>query len=220
MPAELSDVEIEKIRNRLNETETAYPFPEGEKRRLDARRWVLSKVEPGGIGAEIGVFRGHFSEMICKIAKPRKLYLIDPWTTTGDLFGWGGEYTANNTLPTAVARDEAALRTSLYPRTETVIIEGMFPNCSNQISEKLDWVYLDASHHYQATLLELRALKTMLKPGGAILGDDWIGDPKHKHFGVMQACHTFMRETDFDLVAAGLGHQWCMKQLRLQAPLD
>lgn len=214
MTAEISPTEIDRIRTRLNETEAAFPFPDGERRRLDARRWVLSKIETGGVGAEIGVFRGHFSELICRIAQPRKLYLIDPWTSTGDLFGWGGDYTANNTLPTAVAREEAVLRTSLFPNTETVIIEGVFPDCSNQINEKLDWVYLDASHQYEATLMELRAVQSLLKEGGVILGDDWVADPNHKHFGVMQACHTFMRESDFDLVAAGLGHQWCMRKLR------
>lgn len=63
------------------------------------------------------------------------------------------------------------------------------------------------------TLLELRALKPLLKHGGALLGDDWVPIPGHVHFGVMQACHTFMRETDFDRVAAGPGRQWCLKQL-------
>ncbi|MCZ8133467.1 MAG: hypothetical protein O9248_00325 [Rhodobacteraceae bacterium] len=44
------------------------------------------------------------------------------------------------------------------------------------------------------TLLELRALKPLFMHGGALLGDDWVPTPGHAPFGVMQACHAFMRE--------------------------
>lgn len=79
----LSEADAAIIRSRLEETETAFPFPGGEMRHLKSREWVLSDVEKGGIAAEIGAFRGHFSEVICRIAEPRELYLIDPWISTG-----------------------------------------------------------------------------------------------------------------------------------------
>ncbi len=33
----------------------------------------------GGVGAELGVWKGEFSVRLLKGAKPRQLYLIDPW---------------------------------------------------------------------------------------------------------------------------------------------
>ncbi len=200
------------IRGELDELQNRFPFPPGEIRRINSRKWILDFVPKRSTGAEIGVFRGHFSEHICDIVKPRKLYLIDPWTTIGEFFGWGGDYTANDTLPTSVARDEARLRSALFPETETVIVEGMFPACADALEEPLDWIYLDASHKYEPTLAELRAIVKFLKPGGLILGDDWSADPYHVHHGVMRACHTFLRETSFDIVAAGrVGSGACVR---------
>lgn len=58
--------------------EKQFPMPPGEMKRLEGRRWILHMVPKGGVGAEIGVFRGHFSDQICRIVQPSKLYLIDP----------------------------------------------------------------------------------------------------------------------------------------------
>ena len=41
----------------------------------------------GRVGAEISVFRSHFSEMICEILKPERLYLIYSWTLVGERIG-------------------------------------------------------------------------------------------------------------------------------------
>jgi len=56
-----------------------HPFPDYELSRNWGRRWILDYVPEGTIGAEVGVFRGHFSELILRRQKPKKLYLIDPW---------------------------------------------------------------------------------------------------------------------------------------------
>lgn len=200
----------DEIHERLSKGQADFPFPKGELKRLAARRWILNYLPRGGIGAEVGVFRGHFSELICRHAKPKKIYLIDPWTKVGEHFGWGGDYTLDGRLPTALARDEALLRTSLYPDVDVVVVEDSFPSCSSVIEEPLDWLYLDASHGYRKTLSELRAAASLLKPQGILLGDDWRANPAKESNKVREACHAFMRETDFDLIAAGPGAQWCM----------
>ena len=117
----------ETIRAQISETEARYPIPAWDHTRRKERLWVLRLVPPGGIGLEVGVFRGCFSESICEIAKPRKLYLVDPWTLSGETFGWGKEYTCFGTLETAVARRETELRAALYPEIEAVLIEGHVP---------------------------------------------------------------------------------------------
>src|SRR5262249_5136029 len=66
-------------------------FPKEELDRLSKRAWILEYVGPNTTGAEIGVFRGHFSEIIFSKVKPQKLYLVDLWTKGGERFNWGDD---------------------------------------------------------------------------------------------------------------------------------
>lgn len=197
---------------RLAALDAPWPMPEGELKRLEMRRWILRYAPKGGIGAEIGVFRGHFSAAICRIAEPRKLYLIDPWTRIGPTFGWSGPYTNGGALPTAVARDQAAARVAQFPQTEAVLIERYFPMGADQIAEPLDFAYLDASHRYDATLNELRHLEPLVQPDGVILGDDWAPDPAAQHHGVFRAVQDFVAEGRWQIIAAGIGGQWGIRR--------
>lgn len=210
------DMSPSDIRAEIAEFEKRYPLPKHEVSKADRRAFVLNHVKRGGIAAEIGVFRGWFSEVICREARPSKLYLIDPWRDLGETFGWGAKsaYTAFGELRTADARRESLLRCALYPETEIVPIEGSYPRCSDQLMEKLDFVYLDASHKYDRTLFEMTRLKQNLKPRGVLLGDDWFPDPEHKHHGVYQAVHGFLRqEPDWGLLFAGAANQWGVKRV-------
>ena len=138
--------------------------------------------------------------MICEIARPKKLYLIDPWTSLGETFGWGKEYTSFGRLTTLAAKRETQARTMAFTAVEKTLIEGQFPDCADQITETLDWAYLDASHKFQPTLGELHALDAHVKVGGFILGDDWDPNPEGAHHGVFQAVHHFVKEQPWDLI--------------------
>ena len=61
--------------------------------RISDRRFLADMLPKGGIGAEIGVFTGLFSTVLLEIARPKKIYFVDPW--------WG-ELTAP-TIPTGGA---------------------------------------------------------------------------------------------------------------------
>ncbi|MFN4153525.1 MAG: class I SAM-dependent methyltransferase [Paracoccaceae bacterium] len=196
----------------IRASETRFPMPPGEMGRLEARRWILNMVAPGSTGIEIGVFRGHFSGLICEVARPRKLYLVDPWTKLGETFGWGKAYTNFDTLTTEAAKTEAIARVSRFPAVDAVFIEDTFPACAAQITGPLDFAYLDASHKYGPTLNELMHLKDMMAPGGLILGDDWAPDPQNQHHGVFLAVQDFTRNSGWDIVAAGPGAQWALRR--------
>jgi SAM-dependent methyltransferase len=197
---------------RIRDTEARFPIPEWDTRRLPARRWVVEMLPKGGVGLEVGVFRGCFSALICEVVQPKKLYLVDPWTTLGDTFGWGKEYTNFDTLTTRAAREEAEARVALFPDVETVIIEGTYPACRDRIEEPLDFAYLDASHKFGATLAELRALARQVKPDALILGDDWHPDPEHQHHGVFRAVNEFCETDGWELIRAGPGAQWAIRR--------
>lgn len=196
----------------ITRVETDFPMPQRELDRLAQRRWILRYARSGGIGAEIGVFRGHFAETICQLLTPRKLYLIDPWTKLGRTFGWGKEYTAFDTLPTALARDEARARVQRYTGGDAVLVEDHFPACRAVLIEPLDFAYLDASHDHDKTLDELHALTGHMAPDGVILGDDWQINPGHQHHGVFRAVQAFSRRSDWQIIAAGPGGQWALRR--------
>ncbi len=43
------------------------------------RRFLLRELPRGAIGCEIGVWRGRFTKYLIDIAKPERLFLVDPW---------------------------------------------------------------------------------------------------------------------------------------------
>ena len=99
-----------------------------------------------------------------------------------------------------------------FKNTETVLIEGQFPACADQMVKQLDWAYLDASHKFEPTLNELQALDAFIKDDGFILGDDWEPNPDGDHHGVFRAVHHFVNENDWDLIKAGPGRQWIIQR--------
>lgn len=197
----------------IDAIDAQFPMPQAEINRLRARRWILEKIPKGGVGAEIGVFRGHFSAVICAELVPIRLYLVDPWRLIGPHFGWGKDYTNNNSLTTQAAYDQTVARMAMYPQVEAVVIEGFYPACDAQILEPLDFAYLDASHLYQETLVELRCLHRRIKPGGFLLGDDWRPDPRAVHHGVYRAIQEFVREGEWEVMLAGPGGQWALRRV-------
>ena len=163
----------------------------------------------GGVGAELGVFTGLFSEQIVKLAKPRRLYLVDPWWVQyGELFPDWGPYSDHGKLPTKVAYDAALARTA-QANTEVIpVVQSSIEWLATIPDHHLDWAYLDSSHDYPGTWHELHALVPKIKPDGFIFGDDWQLSPDHMHAGVMLAVNDFVRATDFDLRSAGTAAQW------------
>jgi len=196
----------------LSENEARFPIPAWDRDRLPNRRWVLRHAKTHGVGVEIGVFRGQFSALICEIAKPKELYLVDPWTTLGETFGWGKEYTSFDRLTTLSARQEAIARVAAFPEVTCHIIEGSYPTCRDRLPEQLDWAYIDASHKYEPTLNELRSLDTSIAPDGVIMGDDWSPNPDSQHHGVFLAVQQFVRESFWEIKAAGHGGQWVIRR--------
>ncbi|WP_208349203.1 class I SAM-dependent methyltransferase [Pseudaestuariivita rosea] len=176
----------------------------------ERRKWILRYAKKGGVGAEFGVFRGHFSAVIGRVLKPKKLYLVDPWEKLGERFNWGnGNYTNNNQLTTAQAKADALRRTQHLDNIE--IIEDFEENFLTSLTEKLDFVYLDSSHHYDDVVRTLPMIDKALAKGGVIFGDDWYSNPKH-YSGVCRAVNEFVKKADYEIVAAGYDAQFCIRR--------
>lgn len=197
-----------------NPSDAEIPFAPSELERLAKRKWILAFADKNSVGAEIGVFRGHFSAVLCEVLRPKRLYLVDPWTKLGETFGWGADsdYTGFGKLTTAYALNDTRSRIGGFSDIDIRIVEDFCDAFLPQLPEKLDWVYLDASHEYQSTLTELQLIDKVLKPHGVILGDDWEHVRHKKDHGVFRAIHEFIRSHRYEIVAAGPARQWCLRR--------
>lgn len=188
------------------------PFPEEQVERAKKRSWLAARLPKHGIGAEIGVFRGHFAEVLSEITIPKRLYLVDPWTLTGETFDRDTSYTSGGGLKTSEAYEEAKARAIRGGTSDVFMVQGFFPHCKGRILDRLDWAYLDASHSYEATIAELDALDTLMSPSGVIAGDDWRPRPSDRHHGVFKAVQEFTQKSPWKIVMCGYLGQWMLKR--------
>jgi hypothetical protein len=162
----------------------------GRPRRED----FLKGLPADSIGAEVGVFRGEYTEKILRLVRPRRLHLIDAWWTLyGERYPDWGAYTDFGRLTT---RDAFAEVESVARRWDRGNVCRFHVGDSVAVLETfsdhyLDWVYLDTSHGYEQSVRELEVLQRKVKPAGVIAGDDWHDDPGHAHHGLARAVREY-----------------------------
>lgn len=138
------------------------------------RRFLRRYVAPGGVGAEVGVFWAHFSEVLLREFRPARLYLVDPWDLLhGETFNWSSPYTLDGTLTTGTAMARAQRLERENPGVVEVARAFSTDFFTGFADGHFDWVYLDAAHTYEAVMADLHAIWPRLKPGGVLLGDDY-----------------------------------------------
>jgi len=149
----------------------------------DKRAFICERFPVGGIGAEIGVLWGQFSEKILQIAKPRILYLVDPWSHD-DRFG--------NRTPEQMEEIYQITKRKFLEIDELTIFRkksSVFFDWRN--GKTLDFVYIDGDHEYEAVLSDLDGAWKCVKPGGIIAGDDYGENISHWGDTVKRAVDDF-----------------------------
>ena len=132
----------------------------------EVREFLLAHLPQGGVCAEIGVFKGDFSEAILHVNRPRKLHLIDPW------------YPGAADLPNL---DADATHASICERfaseiaTDTVVMhrEPSSAAAAHFLDATFDWIYIDGDHHYDTVRQDLDLYLPKVKAGGYIVCDDY-----------------------------------------------
>ncbi|MGY6531829.1 class I SAM-dependent methyltransferase [Glycocaulis sp.] len=165
------------------------------KSRLD----ILSLIPRNKIGAEIGVFTGRFSRALINYTKPERLYLVDAWHLL-----WGSHFpnwnsTAEGKLETDAAIKATRLRTAEPKDVAKIVISESLPWLESLPPLHLDWVYLDSSHGYKKTKMELAAISPKMKIEGLIFLDDCRSDRSHRHHNVFRAVQEFSKETEWEI---------------------
>ena len=168
------------------------------------------------IGAEIGVWQGHFSEIILRELPTVTLYCVDPWDSGGD----------HVTLPKVtppqfkVAMEEYLRRTEPYAdRRRTMYMASR--TASLEIpNESLDFVFIDADHTFESVTEDMELWHSKVKVGGLFSGHDYNGKgDRTGFFGVKRAVDTFATKYGYPTASTMRGHVWWFtKQLEVKQP--
>ena len=182
--------------------------------RVKVRLFIVNRIPPDSVGAELGVFTGLFSGVLARQKRVRRIAFVDPWWLAyGDHYPAWGKYTANGALSTRAAHELASRRVARFGLPDrTVEVAFSEDWLAKQADHSLDWVYLDSTHSYEGTKGELNLLDAKIKPEGIILGDDWHQDPNHRHHGVYRAVNEFVRHSDFEIIFCGVANQWALRR--------
>jgi len=115
-------------------------------------------------GAEIGVARGEFSELLCRINPNLHLICIDPWETIPNL----EEGAYKRKLVREYAETTARLANyncDIRKLTSQAAVVDI-PDGS------LDFVFIDGAHTFDDTMFDLLTWTKKVRPGGIVAGHD------------------------------------------------
>ena len=167
------------------------------------------RIKSGDVCAEIGVWKGEFSEHILK-KRPLKLHLIDPWVHQ--------DFPVDDPAKLRIYCCEQKEMDRIYndvvkkfEEDEAVEIHREFSNRVIFPKEYFNWVYIDGNHSYENVLEDLRHYRPFVKSGGFLCGDDYgsnDSDP-YSNGGPERAVREFTEETGLGVEING--SQFCIK---------
>jgi len=178
---------------------------------FDSRAEMIENMVPkGGVGSEIGVYAGEFSQRLFSITKPKELVLIDAWDLGITDIPCADEH-GNNFIhmPSKILYNITKDRFSKNPNVH-ILKAWSYDIIPTLPSSHFDWVYLDACHSYDACLHDLKLIEDKMKKGSnsLIMGHDYeFNYEKCKNmyeFGVGRAVDTFCETCGWEVVAKGM----------------
>lgn len=141
---------------------------------------MILEHRPGSLGAEIGVYRGSFSEQIILETKVGHLYLVDPWIKQKDY---------NDTIN---QEDQQSHYLETLRKMGPAIKEGrctIIRDFSANVAKNdttippLDFVVIDAYHAFHAALEDITLWSKRVGKFGQLLCHDAFEGPKYGHDG-------------------------------------
>jgi predicted O-methyltransferase YrrM len=124
-------------------------------------------------GAEVGVERGIFSQVILAANPEMEHYCVDAWRSYADYRAWC------NRSHLAQKYYEVKERLAAFPNVQ--LIKAFSMNAVNQFEdESLDYVYIDANHELPWVMDDILEWSRKVRPGGIVAGHDYIQTPRSK----------------------------------------
>lgn len=141
------------------------------------------------VGAEIGVWSGYYSEILCKAIPNLKLYCIDSWTPYAG-YGFSDRH-GYSTILTEVTE-------KLKPYNCVLIKKFSMDAVKDFKDESLDFVYIDGNHEYKYVQEDIREWTKKVKKGGIVSGHDYY-KTKRGNTGVIRAVDEYVKENNLEL---------------------
>lgn len=147
---------------------------------LPDRIALLDRLPKQGCVMECGVDEGHFSAQILERCNPKRLTLVDPWSSKR--FG-------NNKFVAVQQRFEPQINNDSI----TLLRKNSLEALGEAEDDSLDWIYIDSDHSYRTTKAELLLSQMKVKHGGLICGHDYTVGSWENFFryGVIEAVNEF-----------------------------
>jgi len=131
------------------------------------------------IGCEIGVASGDNALSILKELPMKRLYLVDPYVP----------FFVDGRLTSFVSCEEKA-RKLLFEFPQIRFIKKTSENAVSDITERLDFVYIDGNHTYEYVKTDIKLYYNLIKQNGVIGGHDYT-----KFYpGVIRATEEFAKD--------------------------
>jgi hypothetical protein len=180
------------------------------KKPQNARQQLVAMMPKGGIGAEIGVWKGEFSQQLLQGTRPQTLYLIDPWVVRNDPThrrAWYGAARISELEETY----QRVLEQFVNEREKGTVVVKRGPS-QDILPEFPDFIYIDGDHEYSAVRKDCFLAFDKVRVGGFVCGDDyalqgWWGD------GVVRAFHELIAERPV-IIRYARGNQIVLERLR------
>lgn len=124
------------------------------------------------VGAEIGVWRGEYSKVLCKANPDLELYSIDSWLLSD--YEPLEQITALNAPQEYFeGKYQEAIRMLEPYKNCTIVRKSSMDALKDFEDESLDFVYIDANHDFVNFTLDLHYWLKKVKMGGIISGHDY-----------------------------------------------
>jgi predicted O-methyltransferase YrrM len=150
-----------------------------EKEAITLYNIALNLPDNNPVVVEIGSWLGKSSVIIAKGIRKKKdpiLYCIDPFNASGDVLG-KQDYDKRakkleGTLKGTFIKNMKKCKVHNYIK----ILEGMSYDFVDEWKQKIDFLFIDASHSYEDTLRDFVSWSKFIRPGGYIAFHDVIID--------------------------------------------
>jgi ubiquinone/menaquinone biosynthesis C-methylase UbiE len=161
---------------------------------LSDRFHILEHLPKNGIGIEIGVLGGDWSEHLLNITKPKELTLADTFNSND--YPHKKRFSKKN--------HEFYIKTKFETQGDKVkIMKGLsWDTLSFFPDHYFDWMYIDAAHDYDSVKKDLAQTQRVLKPNGYLVMNDYImfDHITKEEYGVVQATNEFITENNYEML--------------------
>jgi hypothetical protein len=191
--------------------------------RQDQRAFLLDLMPKDSVCAEVGVWKGNFSEQILRSVQPRRLHLIDPWVCASDAVykeamyapEQGGNQKYMDEMHLSILSKFSAEIGSgcvVVHRQPSEDAVKQFP------SSYFDWVYIDGNHLYEFVKRDLQEFGARVKVGGFLAGDDYRSDKWWKDDVIRAVDEMRAQRQLWETVLVDDKGQWVLRKLNENHP--